>query len=67
MTDDFDKMTSWKRTRAASEQSGGLAEGVGLSPTRRKALKINEWFRRYVSQDYRTSVTKDKVKFSIRN
>src|SRR5882724_8951810 len=26
-------MTSWKRTRAASEQSGGLAEGVGFEPT----------------------------------
>src|SRR4029077_11956152 len=33
MTDHFDKMTSWKRTRAASEQSGGLAEGVGFEPT----------------------------------
>jgi hypothetical protein len=28
-----------------------LAERVGLSPRRRKALKINERFRRYVSQD----------------
>jgi hypothetical protein len=32
------------------------AEGVGLLPTNRKALKINERSRRYVLQDYRTSV-----------
>jgi len=43
------------------------AEGVGLLPTRSKALKINERFRRYVLQDYRTSVTKHKPKFFIRN
>jgi hypothetical protein len=29
----FDKMTLWKRARAASEQSGELAEGVGFEPT----------------------------------
>src|SRR6266576_5227164 len=33
MTNYFDKMTSWKRARAASEQSGELAEGVGFEPT----------------------------------
>jgi hypothetical protein len=27
MTNHFDKMTSWKRARATSEQSGVLAEG----------------------------------------
>ena len=26
-------MTSWKRARAASEESGELAEGVGFEPT----------------------------------
>jgi hypothetical protein len=48
MTNHFDKMTSWKRARAASEESGELAEGVGLLPTIDKALKINGRFRRYV-------------------
>ena len=33
MTNHFDKMTSWKRARAASEESGELAEGVGFEPT----------------------------------
>ena len=40
-----------------------MAEGAGFEPTSRKALKINEWFRRYVSQDYRTSVTVGKRNF----
>ncbi len=48
VTDHFDKMTSWKRARAASEESGELAEGVGLLPTIDKVLKINGRFRRYV-------------------
>jgi hypothetical protein len=67
MTDHFDKMTSWKRTRAASEQSGGLAEGVGLLPTIHKALKINGRFRRYVLQDYCTGVPVGKGQFFVRN
>ena len=33
MTNHFDKMTSWKRARVASEESGELAEGVGFEPT----------------------------------
>jgi hypothetical protein len=33
MTNHFDKVTSWKRTRAASEESGEVAEGVGFEPT----------------------------------
>ena len=33
MTNHFDKMTSWKRARAASEESAELAEGVGFEPT----------------------------------
>jgi hypothetical protein len=48
MTNHFDKMTSWKRARAASEESGELAEGVGLLPTIDKALKINGRSRRCV-------------------
>ena len=63
MTNHFDKMTSWKRARAASEESGELAEGVGLLPTIDKALKIKDQFRRYVLQDYRTSVPVGKGEF----
>src|SRR4029450_5086478 len=37
-----------------------LAEEVGIIPTNRKTLKINERFRRWVWQDYRISVTADK-------
>jgi hypothetical protein len=40
-----------------------MAEGVGLLPTIDKALKINERFRRYVLQDYRTSVPVGKSEF----
>jgi hypothetical protein len=40
-----------------------MAEGVGLLPTIDKALKINERFRRYVLQDYRTSVPVGKGEF----
>jgi hypothetical protein len=47
--------------------SGGGAEGVGLLPTNRKALKINGCFRRYVLQDYRTSVPVGKGEFFVRN
>jgi hypothetical protein len=56
MTDHFDKMTSWKRARAASEESGELAEGVGLLPANRKALKINGRLRRFVCRIYRKGV-----------
>jgi hypothetical protein len=44
-----------------------MAEGVGLSPTICKALKINARFRSYVVQDYRTSVPSGKGVFLIRN
>jgi hypothetical protein len=40
-----------------------MAEGVELLPTIDKALKINERFRRYVLQDYRTSVPVGKDEF----
>jgi hypothetical protein len=33
-----------------------MAEGVGLSPTRRNTLEINERFHHYVVQDYLISV-----------
>ena len=33
-----------------------MAEGVGLFPSSRKALKINGRIRRYVAQDYLISV-----------
>jgi len=33
---------------------------VGILPTNGKCLKINGRFRRYVVQDYRTSVTVNK-------
>jgi hypothetical protein len=36
---------------------------VGLLPTIDKALKINERFRRFVLQDYRTSVPVGKAEF----
>ena len=48
-------------------ENSRLAEGVGLLPTNRKALKINGRFRRYVSQDYRTSVPVGKGELFIRN
>jgi hypothetical protein len=37
-------------------ENSRMAEGVGLFPRSRKALKINGRFRRYVLQDYRTGV-----------
>jgi hypothetical protein len=42
-----------------------MAEGVGLLPTNRKALKINGRFRRYVLQDYRTSVPVGNAKIPV--
>jgi hypothetical protein len=46
-----------------SVRENQMAEGVGLLPTNRKALKINERFGHYVLQDYRTSVPVGNAKF----